>query len=217
MNLNLNKIVKYLIYSDLIFYTGWGLISPIFAIFIVNNIAGGNAFVVGMAAGIHLVVRSIVRLLAGVYVDKNKGLKDDYSCLVWGLFVASLVPIGYIFAKTPMHIYVLQIILGMALAISTAGWTGIFSKNMDTGKESTEWGIDAAAVGLGPGIAAALGGIAVTYFSFNLVFIAVTIVGIIGALLLLVIKKDIIQRKMTKEELLRMRQVYRLKKNHTRL
>jgi len=195
---NLSKIVKYLIYSDLIFYTGWGLISPIFAIFILDSITGGNAFVVGMAAGISLIVRSILRVPFGMYADKSQ--KVSYSFMLWGLLVSSLIPLGFIFSKTAMHIYLLQGLLGAMLGLSTAGWAGIFARHMDRGKESTEWGIDAVAVGLGPGIAAAIGGAVVTFFSFNFVFILVTIMGLVGTFLLTFIKKDILRSKKRKKK-----------------
>ena len=187
MNLKLNKIIKYLIYSDLIFYTGWGLISPIFAIFLLQSIIGGNAFVVGMAAAVHLVVRSLLRIPFGIRADKSQ--RVSYKFMLWGLLIAALVPLGYIISKNVWHIYILQAVLGASLAMSTAGWTCIFTRHMDKGKESTEWGVDAVAVGLGPGIAAAIGGVAVTYFSFSYVFIVVTLIGIIGVLLLLFVKK----------------------------
>jgi predicted MFS family arabinose efflux permease len=193
MNLKLNKIIKYLIFSDLVFYSGWGLISPIFAIFLLNSIQGGNAFVVGLAAGIHLVVRSLLRVPFGVCADKNQGI--SYHLMLWGLLIAALVPFGYMYSSLPMHIYILQAILGASLAMSTAGWTALFSRHMDKGKESTEWGVDAVAVGLGPGIAGVLGGVAVTYFSFTYVFVAVALMGLIGVMLLLFIKKEILQSK----------------------
>lgn len=193
INLKLNKIVKYLVVSDLIFYTGWGLISPIFAIFLLDSIVGGSAFVVGMSAAVNLIVRSVLRVPFGIYADKNQ--KIAYQLMLWGLLVSAIIPIGYIYSKTPMQVYLLQAVLGAGLAMSTSGWTTIFSRHMDKGKESTEWGVDAVAVGLGPGIAAAIGGLAVTYFGFNRVFIAVTLMGLIGVLILLVVKKDILQSK----------------------
>jgi len=49
---SLNKIVKKLVLTDFIFLFGWGLVSPILAIFIVDNIRGGDAGVVGIAVGI---------------------------------------------------------------------------------------------------------------------------------------------------------------------
>ncbi len=191
MKLNLNKIIKYLLLSDLVFYSGWGLISPIFAIFILNLIVGGSAFVVGMAAGINLIVRSLLRIQFGAYADKSQ--KIAYHLMIWGLLVSAIIPIGYILSTTIMELYLLQAILGASLAISSSGWTALFARHMDKGKESTEFGVDAVAVGLGPGITAILGGMALTYFSFQVVFIGVTAIGLVGVLLLLAIKKDILK------------------------
>lgn len=212
MKIKLNKIIKYLIYSDLVFYTGWGLISPIFAIFILNSISGGNAFVVGLAAAISLIVRSIVRIPFGIIVDSSRKSGTSYYFMLIGLLVGALIPIGFIFSKLPIHIYILQAIFGIAMAASTAGWTCIFSRKIDRNKESTEWGIDAVAVGLGPGIAAAVGGAAVTYFSFNYVFLAVSILGLIGVFLLLFVKKEILNSRAVDGSLFIHRESRRLKK-----
>jgi predicted MFS family arabinose efflux permease len=187
----LNRIAKNLILSDLVFYSAWGLISPIFAVFIIDIINGGNAFVVGMASGINLVIRSILRIPFGIAADKKA--KIAYNFMFWGLLFSALVPIGYIFSNLPIHVYILQALLGAMLAMSTAGWTSLFSRHLEKGKESTEWGVDAVAVGIGPGITSILGGIVVTYFSFNYVFIAVAIAGLIGVSLLLVIKREILK------------------------
>jgi len=212
MDIHLNKIIKYLIYSDLIFYTGWGLISPIFAIFILNSIGGGNAFVVGMAAAVHLIIRSVLRVPFGIQVDKGTQ-KRAFAYMFTGLLAASFVPLGYILAKNAWHIYLLQAILGISLALSTAGWTGIFAKHMDRGKESTEWGVDAVAVGLGPGIAGAIGGLSVSYFGFFWVFVAVSVLGLAGAILLLFIKKDILNTSIQTGKVFTARELRRAKKS----
>jgi MFS family permease len=193
MKIILNKITKYLILSDLVFYSAWGLISPVFAVFIIDLIQGGNAFVVGLAAGLNLVVRSLLRIPFGIYSDRSS--KTAFRFMLWGLLFAAFVPIGYIFSTTPMHVYLLQSFLGAMLAMSTAGWTSLFARNMDKGKESTEWGVDAVAVGIGPGITSILGGIAVTFFSFKWVFFIVCFFGLVGVALLLLIKKDIMKNK----------------------
>jgi len=191
MNLKINNIVKYLVLSDLIFFAGWGLITPIFAIFIVNNIQGGTILVAGIAASIYWILTSILRIPFGIFLDNHKGEKDDYFFLVIGLFIASLIPFGYIFSKLPWHIYVLQAIYAIGLAMSFSGWSAIFTRHIDKGKEATEWGLDATSVGLGTGISAAIGGWAVTQFGFNPVFIVVGILGLIGVALLLGIRNNI--------------------------
>ncbi len=191
MKLEFNRVVKYLVLSDLVFWAGWGLISPVFAIFIIDKIEGGTAFVVGMAAAIYWILKSLLRIPIGMFLDTRPGERDDYWFLTVGLFIAALIPFGFIFAKFPWHIYSLQAIYAVAMAMSLSGWSAIFTRHIDKGKEATEWGLDATSVGLGIGISGAIGGWAVTQFGFEPVFIAVGILGIIGAILLLGLKNEI--------------------------
>jgi len=186
-----NRIVKYLVLSDLVFYAGWGLISPIFAIFIVEKIQGGDAFVAGISSAAYLILMSLLRVPFGMFLDSRPGEKDDYWFLTVGLFIAALTSFGFIFAKLPWHVYLLQIIRAVTMAMSLAAWPAIFTRHIDKGKESTEWGLDATSVGFGAGISGAIGGWAVTQFGFNRVFIAVGVIGLIGAILLLPLKNDI--------------------------
>lgn len=191
MKLEINRIIKYLILSDLIFWAGWGLITPVFAIFITEKIEGGSAFVVGIAAAIYLILESVLRLPIGIFLDSRPGEKEDYLFLVFGLFLAGLVPFGFIFSNLSWHIYLLQAIQAIAVAMALSGWSAIFTRHIDKGKEATEWGLDGTSVSLGMGISGAVGGWAVTKFGFEPVFILVGIFGIIGAFLLLPLKNEI--------------------------
>jgi len=191
MNLKINRIIKYLVLSDLVFYAGWGLITPIFAIFIVEKIEGGNALVAGLASAIYSILMASLRIPFGMFLDSRPGEKDDYWFLTVGLFIASLVPFGFIFSKIPWHIYLLQAVHAIGMAMTLSAWPAIFTRHIDKGKESTEWGLDATSIGLAAGLTGAIGGWAVTQFGFNPVFTAVGIMGLIGAVLLFALKNDI--------------------------
>ena len=191
IKIKVNRVIKYLILSDLAFWSGWGLITPIFSIFIVERIEGGSVFVAGAAAGIYWILKSALRIPIGLFLDKCLGEKDDYWFVTTGLFVAALIPFGFIFARTPAHIYALQAIHAVAMAVSLSGWSAIFTRHIDKGKEATEWAISDTVCGIGIGITGLLGGWAVSRFGFDSVFITVGISGLIGALLLLSLKNDI--------------------------
>ena len=165
-----NRVIKYLILSDIAFYTGWGLVTPVFAIFIVDKIQGGNAFIAGVASAVYWVVSSALRVPISLFLDRRAGEKDDYYSLIAGLFIASLAPFGFLFARLPWHIYFLQAIYGLGMAMSLSGWTAIFTRHIDKGREATEWGLNATTLGLGVGISSALGGLLVTKFGFEFVF-----------------------------------------------
>jgi len=191
LGFKINRIVKYLIISDLIFWSSWGLITPIFAVFIIDRIEGGSVFVIGISAAVYWILRSFLRIPIGIFLDTCPGEKDDYLFLVTGLFIAALVPFGFVFAFLPIHIYILQAIFAIGMAMTSSGWAAIFTRHIDKGRESTQWGIDATSVGLGIGIFGAIGGWAVTKFGFNPVFIVVGIFGLVGASFLLFLRKDI--------------------------
>ena len=58
----LNKIIKALIISDAFFLSAIGILTPIFAIFLISQIDGGTIEVAGIAAAIYLIVRTIFLL-----------------------------------------------------------------------------------------------------------------------------------------------------------
>jgi MFS family permease len=187
----INKIVRYLILSDVAFWTGWGLITPVFAIFIVDEIQGATALTVGIASAIYLILSSLLRVPIGMFLDNCKGEKDDYLFLITGLFIAALVPFGFIFSEFPWHVYLLQAVCAVGMAMSLSGWTAIFTRHIDKGKEATEWGLDATFLGFGAGISGIVGGWTVTNFGFTTAFIAVGVFGIVGVILLLFLRNEI--------------------------
>jgi len=191
MKIKFNRIVKLLILSDLAFWTGWGLINPIFAIFIVGKIQGGSIMVIGIATAIYWILKSLLRIPIGMLLDNIPGEKDDYLFLILGLLIAAVVPIGYIWSKFPWHIYLIQIVYAIGMAMTLSGWQAIFTRHIDRGKEATEWGLDATSVGIGTGISGVIGAWAVDAFGFEIVFISVAILGIIGVIFLIRLKDEI--------------------------
>ena len=186
-----NKIVKYLILADIAFWTGWGLVSPVFAIFIVEKIQGGTALVVGIATAVYWLCRSLLVLPAGRLLDKYVGEKDDYLFLVAGNFIGTLVLFGYIFAIYPWHIYMLQAFYGIGLAMGLSGWRAIFTRNIDKGKEASEWALDDTSLSLGTAAAGITTGFLVTKTGYAVTFGLAGSLGLLSVIVLLCLRKDI--------------------------
>ena len=191
----INRIIKILITSDFFLNLGWGFVAPIFAIFIVQNIALGSvakaAEVAGFASLFFWITKSILQIPIGRYLDRNHGEKDDFWFMVVGTFMMALVPIGYLFASRPWHIYLLQVFYAVAAAINFPSWSAIFTRHIDKGKEAFEWGTHSTFLGFAVGIAGGAGGIAVSVFGFTWVFLFVSFFTFISACLLFFIKKEI--------------------------
>jgi MFS family permease len=189
--IKINKIVKYLILTDIAFWTGWGLITPIFAIFIVDKIEGGNALVVGIATAIYWLIRSLLVFPFGVILDKYKGERDDYLFLVSGNFIVALALFGYVFAVLPWHIYLFQAFCGLGVAMSLSGWRAIFTKNIDEGKEATEWSIDDMMLSIGTALAGVFAGWMVLNWGYSAAFVSAGILGMISVFILLCLRHEI--------------------------
>lgn len=190
----LNKVIKVLIASDFFLLFGWGLVIPILAIFIVQSIEGGDARVAGMAIGIYWLVKSIIQIPIASYLDKHKGEKDDYYALIGGTLLASFVPLGFIFASLPWHIYALQGVHALGMAFAVPSWGGIFTRHIDKGREALSWGTESSSLGIGAGVAGIVGGTLAKFFGFTPLFIGVFVFGIITTLLLLLIAHDLIPK-----------------------
>lgn len=191
-----NKIIRVLIFSDFIIYSAWGLIAPIFAVFLLDSIKGADASVAGIAAGIYWLTKSLFQMPIGKFLDRNNGERDDYWFMVIGTFIASLIPLGYLSASEPVHIYTLQVLYALGMAMVIPPWGGIFTRHIDKGREAETWGFESSLLGIGVGIAGILGGFIAKTVGFAPLFIGVSSLGLIGGALLLLIKKDIFESKI---------------------
>ncbi|MBU4274562.1 MFS transporter [Patescibacteria group bacterium] len=198
---SINRTIKILVTSDFILNCGWGLLGPVFALFIAQRITGGDINqalkVAGLTAFFYWIPKSILQIPIGKYLDKNHGEKDDFLFMVIGTFLAGFVPIIFLVAVLPWHIYLAQIIHAFAMSLVIPSWMAIFTRHIDKGKEALEWGLESTSIGIGAGIAAALGGTAAAIFGFGVVFICASILTIMSAFLLILIRKDISLKKQS--------------------
>ncbi|MEK7071918.1 MAG: MFS transporter [Patescibacteria group bacterium] len=188
---NINKVIKILIASDFLLQSGWGLIGPIFAIFLIGQIKGGSLEMVGFVAAIYWIVKSIAQPFIAHQLDKNHGEKDDFIFLVVGMYIANLIPLGYIFSTQPWHIFTLEFIRGLAMACVIPTWAGIFTRHIDKGREAFSWSLESTGIGFAAGIAGAFGGIMASTLGFNVVFILLVIFGTLSSSALLLIRHQI--------------------------
>ena len=189
--ISINKVIRILILSDVVLLTGMGFVAPIFAIFITNNIQGGDVRVVGFAASIYWIILSLVLIPLGRYLDGRPGEKDDLWFIVIGNILAAVAVFGYIFSKFPWHIYFLQAVYGIGMGMNIPGYTAIFTRHISKGKEAFNWSVRATFVGIGVGVAGALGGTIALYFGFKTLFTGAGIFIILSTILPFFILKEI--------------------------
>jgi MFS family permease len=177
----MNRTIKLLIFSDIFVITGFGLIDPIFAIFINDSLSGGNIAAVGIASTLFLVVKSLFQVPFASYADKYE---SRVFLLILGSFFLTVVPFLYFFSSTIYHIYIAQVIHGIGAAMVYPTWMGLFSSNLDKNRESFEWAFYETFVGLGTALAAFFGAQLTIIIGFKNIFIIVGALCLIGLVIL---------------------------------
>jgi len=192
----MNKVLKILLLSDLLIIAGFGLISPIFAIFLKDNINGGTILAVGIAETIFLLTKAIFQIFVSKYTDKEKGNKRELNTLILGSIIFSSVPILYIFSINIWHIYLAQFINGLGAALAYPGWMTLFTRFTDRNKEGYEWSVYDTSISLGTAATASIGAYIAQMLGFNVLFAIVAIFSLIGTIFLRqLFKQEIIKNK----------------------
>lgn len=179
--------------GDIMFFSAFGLIGPIFAIFVTNQIAGATVATVGFAATINLLVKALLQMPVARYIDKHKGEKDDFLFMVVGSTLISIVPFAYLFVTLPIHLYLAQVVLGIGGALTNPGWFAIFTRHIDKGKEGTEWTLENVSIGLVSAGVAALGGIMAERFGFHNLFLIVGVLSLVGLIIQISLYSTVIE------------------------
>lgn len=180
-NFQINPIVKAFIISESFLWAAWNFVTPIFAIFATQNIAGGQIQIAASAYSVHLIVRVIVELIVSRIVAK----KSDRRLLIYaiaGIALTSVAYIGFAMSSTLVHLFVFYAVAGIGFGISSPAKGTLFAEHLDREKASVEWGLADATAFIAIALAAALGGFIAEIYGFRLLFILSAIVNVIATI-----------------------------------
>ncbi|KKW32652.1 MAG: hypothetical protein UY76_C0021G0023 [Candidatus Uhrbacteria bacterium GW2011_GWA2_52_8d] len=189
--LHVNMVIRFLIISDVIWVGAMGLLGPIFALYIVEFIDGGNALVAGVAAAIYLVTKSLLQIPAAAIIDKIRGEKDDFWILFMGSILGASIPLFYLFIHTPLHLYIVQFFYGAVIAFTFPSYMAIFTRHIDKTREGMDWGIYFTLTDLSAAATASIGGVLATTLGYDVLIVAVVIVSLLGVSMLYAIRSRI--------------------------
>lgn len=185
IDLRVGRVVRYFILADLALLAGWGLVGPVFSVFVIQKVAGATLVTVGLAAGIYWVLKSIVQLPVANYLDKTPGERDDFLALILGLFISAFTAISYNFITQVWHLYLVEIIHALAFALYVPAWSAIFSRHVDKDRVSFDWSLDSTVAGLAAGVSGFLGGAIANAWGYSWVFILAGMLSALSALVLI--------------------------------
>jgi MFS family permease len=179
------KKLNVLLHSNNLWNFGDGLFGPLFAVFAQK--IGGNILDLTWAWAVYLAASGVFTILMGKFSDKYS--KEKLMILGYGL--TAVMSFSYILASKPWHLMLIQIGLGLALAISNPTWFALYSKHASkTENDGFMWGLSDGTSRLCIAVAIILGGYLVEQFSFTILFVLMGTVQLASTVMLLKILEE---------------------------
>lgn len=191
MNLRINRVIFCLIVSDIFILSAFGLISPIFAIFIREGISGGSIIAAGLASTIFWLVKSVAQLPLSIYIDKRR---EKLSLLLFGTLLIVAVPLIYAFSPEVKFIYAAQAIYALGAAMAYPAWFSLFTIHLDKRHRGFEWSLWSTGIGLGSAATAYFGAKLAEIIGFKSLFFIVSFFSFTGMLFLFFISRKYLKK-----------------------
>lgn len=173
---NVNKHIKLLLLSSYLWYLAEGLFGPLYAIF--TERIGGNILDITGAYAVYMIVAGILYMFVGKIADKHSMEK----MMVAGYAIYAAGTFGYLLVDTPLKLFMLQALLGAAIALATPTWNALYSKHLDEGKFGEEWGLSDGGPSIISGVSILIGGIIITYADFTVLFLLMGLIQTISTI-----------------------------------
>ncbi|HLD18277.1 MAG TPA: MFS transporter [Patescibacteria group bacterium] len=173
-------ILRFMTLSDVVILGASQFLAPIFPLFIVGRIEGGNEVTVGLAASCFLAVKSLLQIPFASLIDRISGRRDDFIFLWMGTFLGAFLPLFYLVVQTPLQLFAIQGLLGVGAALAYPSYMSIYTRCIDGQKVGTIWGVRFTLIDLAGAGAASLGGAIAFLFGFQdliLLFVGMNTVG----------------------------------------
>lgn len=190
----MNKVLRILLFSDIFLLSGFGLIAPIWAVYIKDNLVGGTLIAAGVASAIFLITKSLIQIPFSKFADTV----DESQDLLWLLFGAGIicvVPFLYIISHTIWVIFFAQFLYGVGAGFAYPTWLKIWEQHLDMHHETFEWSMYSSMIALSSAFAGILGAWISSLFGFFVTFICVGIFSFCSFLFLWYLRSFVINEK----------------------
>ena len=167
------------------------MLAPVYAVFVER--IGGDLLTAGGAYAIFMGVTGILIIIISKWEDRFKHLE---KLVVLGFCIKVIGFTGYVFVSKPMHLFLVQVILGLGEAVSLPAHDGLYSQLLDRGKYASEWGMYDALWYITAAVAGIIGGAISNYLGFKMLFFLMIIISLAGLFVSLRLMVDKYKRKV---------------------
>lgn len=157
---------KILLFVDGIVLLAGAMLGPIYALFVER--IGGDLLTASTTFAVFSLVAGIVIFFIGKFEDL---IKEQELAVVVGYMITGVAYFGYIFVQSPTHLFLIQGLLGLGIAIERPAMDALLSKHLERKKAASYWGAWEGMYEMTLGVGALIGGFIASFFGFSTLFI----------------------------------------------
>lgn len=173
--MQINKSLKTLFTLNSIFVFGGSLFGPLYAIYVQG--LDNKIVTVSLSWAVFMISSTMFMYFVSKYGDK---IKEQEYLLAGGFLVRSIAWLGYLFVTNITGLIIIQTVLGLGEALGTPAWNAIFAKHLDGHKEIMDYSNWHILNNLLVAFSTVLGGILVTLFGFDVLFLAMSMLALVA-------------------------------------
>ena len=196
----IGTLVRRFVLLDLLLWGGWGLITPILAVFILKDIEETTILTVGITSAIYWLVNAVTQLVSAGFIDEQRGEQDDARVLAVGLFLGSLAAFSFLLVENTWHLFLVAALQGVAFGLYSPAWTAIFSRHLHDGHYALDWSLDRTSIAVFSAITAVAGGAIAEFFGFDMIFGLAGVLSFLSCVVVLRLPKELLLTNDRKSE-----------------
>ena len=121
--------LKRLIITAALFTLAGSLLNPLYGVFVEQ--IGGDLLTAGSSYALFAITTGVLMFLLSRWEDK---VKHEERLVVIGNILITISYVGYMYVKTPIHLFIIQAICGVGVAILSPAWDSFFAMKVNAKK-----------------------------------------------------------------------------------
>jgi len=180
--------LRILLITDGLFLLASAMIGPIYAIFVEE--IGGDILTAGASFAVFSLVLGLLILMMGKIEDVV--LKETELWICAGYFIIAFGFFGYLLIKTPVHLFFIQAILAIGVAVESPAFCAVYSRHLDKKRTAFQWGAWDATHNLTAALGALIGSAIAAFLGFNILFILMGCLALLSCLIILFLPRRVL-------------------------
>jgi len=171
----MTRKLKIILATTSLFALAGEMFGPIYAVFVKE--IGGDLLTAGGAYGLFAFSTGLLMFLIAKYEDR---VKHQERLIVFSNSIMCIGFLGYLFISKPIHLFIVQIILGVSSAIGSPVYSAVYSRAVDKKRAAFHWGAWESLWYMVAGMAAIIGGYLANLYGFRFIFVIMFVISLIG-------------------------------------